>query len=95
MATTNVPCDVAGCPNPARWYYPKPTLFGWNLCDTCKDTDPRGTDCLLIEGPKPKPPTRAENGFPAMRDCAKCGGSETNEDGTPCNACGGAGRVRA
>jgi hypothetical protein len=45
-----VPCDVAGCPNPARWYYPKPTLFGWNLCDTCKDTDPRGVDCLPIEG---------------------------------------------
>jgi hypothetical protein len=45
----HTPCDVAGCPNPARWYYPKPTLFGWNLCDTCKDTDPRGVDCRLIE----------------------------------------------
>jgi hypothetical protein len=44
-----VPCDVAGCPNPARWYYPKPTLFGWNLCDTCKDTDPRGVDCLPLQ----------------------------------------------
>lgn len=45
-----IPCDVAGCPNPARWYYPKPTLFGWNLCDTCKDTDPRGVECRPIEG---------------------------------------------
>lgn len=43
-----IPCDVSGCRNPARWYYPKPTLFGWNLCDTCKDTDPRGAECLLI-----------------------------------------------
>lgn len=23
---------------------------------------------------------RAENGFPAMRDCTECEGSETNED---------------
>jgi len=52
-----VPCDVAGCPNPARWYYPKLTLFGWNLCDTCKDTDPRGVDCLLLD-PAPDEETK-------------------------------------
>ena len=53
MPTTPIPCDVAGCPNEARWYYPRPTLFGWNLCGTCKDTDPRGVDCLPLDQAPP------------------------------------------